>query len=264
MKLKTILGIAVASCAAMIMSVATYAATDVKAGNITVTEKAVTVPIEVTSTDLAKGLRGYQIQINYDSSKFTAKKATDLLKYQDDFGDEVTYGSMSCNPAYGTNKAQIVWYINNADNLQPIIKDGNTLTIANIMFTNDTGVSEVSSNEFTFSVVTLADMDSVDVTRSSIFQFDVTGDLGGNKVVGLAASTDGGATKQTIDKYLTTTWTDGTDYANATTKFLVAVENTQGTNAVTDITIYGKLENGNYIPLSTYDQKDFLVQTFEK
>lgn len=263
MKLKTILGIAVASCAAMIMSVATYAATDVKAGNITVTEKAVTVPIEVTSTDLAKGLRGYQIQINYDSSKFTAKKATDLLKYQDDFGDEVTYGSMSCNPAYGTNKAQIVWYINNADNLQPIIKDGNTLTIANIMFTNNTGVSEVSSNEFTFSVVTLADMDSVDVTRNSIFQFDVTGNLGGNEIVGLAASTDGGATKQELTKYLSTTLTeDSTDYASATTKFLVAVDNTQGTNAVTDITIYGKLEDGTYIPLSEYDQKDFLVQTF--
>lgn len=263
MKLKTILGIAIASCAAMIMSVATYAATDVKAGDLTVTEKAVTVPIEISSTDLAKGLRAFTIQVNYDSTKLTPRKVTDLMQYEDDFGDMVNYGTIGQNLNIATNKAQITWYINNADNKQPIIKDGDTLTIANMMFVNKSGSTDITSNDFTFTIVTLADMAETRLSCNSLFTFDVTGDLDGNEIVGLAASTDGGVTKQELTKYLSTTLTeDSIDYASATTKFLVAVDNTQGANAVTDITIYGKLEDGTYIPLSSLDQKDFLVQTF--
>lgn len=263
MKLKTILGIAVASCAAMIMSVATYAATDVKAGSVTATDKVVTVPIEITSTDLARGLGAYTIQVNYDNTELTPGKVTDLLTYTDVFGDSVNYGSMAANVNYTDTKVQFNWYWNNSDNEQVVIENGDTVQIANVMFKNNTGKTDFTSNDFKVSVITLADWDETRLSCDSIFQFDVTGDLGGNKVVGLAASTDGGVTKQELTKYVSTTFTgDSTDYASATTKFLVAVDNTQGTNAVTDITIYGKLEDGTYIPLSAYDQKDFLVQTF--
>lgn len=263
MKLKTILSIAIASCAALIMSVATYAATDVKAGAVTATTSVVTVPIEITSTDLAKGLRAFTIQVNYDSTKLTPRKVTDLMQYEDMFGDMVNYGSIGYNLNYATNKAQITWYINNADNVQPIIKDGETLTIANLMFVNNSGATDFTSDDFTFTIITLGDMDETRLSCNSIFQFDVTGDLGGNEVIALAASTDGGITKQPLEYYLSTDWTEGTEYASATTKFLVAVNNTQDIVDNVDITIYGEKADGTYIPLTAYDQNDFLVQTFK-
>ncbi len=265
MKLKTILGVAIAGCAALIMSVSAYAATDIKAGNITATDTVVTVPIEFTSTDLEKGIGAFSFQIYYDNTKLTPGKVVDLMTYTDDFGDEVNIGSIGYNLNYAEDKVSVSWYINNADayNVSPKITNGDTYTVANVLFKYANGSTEITSNDFTITNVVLGDMYDTRLSCNTIFQFDVTGDLGGNEVVALAASTDGGVTKQPLNYYLSTNWEEGTEYANATTKFLVAINNTTGAVDYANITIYGEKADGTYVPLADYDQSNLLVQTFK-
>lgn len=260
MKLKTILGIAAAACATLVMSVAACAATDVKPGTITKAGNYIVVPVEITSTDL-DNFGAYTIQVKYDTGKFTPVRVVDTLTYVDPiFGETTNFGSLSANVNYDPGVVQFNWFVNNGDAVYPQPNEG-TIKLANVYFS--TSETEYSSKDFPLVIVTLCDKDEVDFEVKSYFTFDVTGDLGGKEVVALGASTDGGITIQPLNYYSTTNWTEGMDYADATTTFVVSVENTRGLVDFTDVTIYGELADGAYIPLSAHDQSKFLVQTFK-
>ncbi|MCD7777672.1 MAG: hypothetical protein LUH47_04125 [Clostridiales bacterium] len=207
----------------------------------------------------------YTIQVNYDSDNLTPYAVVDQLKYSDAILGDQNYGSLGSNLNYATGKVQFNWYRNNSYGYAPDATAGK-LTLAYVYFTPTDSTVTYTSDDFTISVITLASTtgtDQKDYTCTSYFTFDVTGDLGGNKVVALYASTDGGENKQQLECYTTTDYDSTTmEYADATTTFLVAVENTKSTTAAVDITIYGQLEDGTYVSLGDYTQSNFLVQTF--
>lgn len=260
MKLKTILGMAVAACATLVMSMAVSAATDIKAVGAAYDSSSdtVIVPIVVSTTEM-NNLASYDLRMYYDTDKYEYVGIYDDLKVN----SRKYYGAFGTADQNNTNGViNWNWYITTTT--FPTPDENGEMLIAEAEFTLKDASATVSDSDFTFGVKTLSNQGELDYDMNSYFTFDVTGDLDGNEIVGLAASTDGGVTKQDLDKYVSTTLTeDSTDYASATTKFLVSVANTQGADAVTDITIYGKLEDGTYIPLSSLDQKDFLVQTFK-
>ena len=268
MKLKNIIALAVACGAAMVMSVAAHAATEVKVEGAYADEYGAVVPIVLNTTDTDKlsQVSVYEIVLNYDSSVWS----------YDSYNDPNTYGTrnpqpmgtITTNPAVNNDGTVELVYTCSGANGFPTVSDGK-LTLLEVYLSPKSGTPSVTDTDFSIGVNYVADYDGGNNTAywgtdmNSFFTFDVTGDLGGNEVVALAASTDNGVTKQPLEYYTTTDWTDGMDYADATTTFLVAVDNLQGNDAVTDITIYGELEDGSYIPLSSYDQSDFVVQTFE-
>ena len=269
MKLKNILALGVACGAALMLSVAAYAATEVKAEGVTTDEYGAVVPIVLNTTDTDKlsQVSCYEIVLNYDNT---------VWQY-DGYNDPNTYGTrnpqqlgtVTTNPAVNNDGTVELVFTCSGANGFPTVTDGK-LTLVEVYLApiGDT-IPAVTDTDFSIGVNYVADYDGGSNTAywgtdmNSFFTFDVTGDLGGNLIVALAASTDGGVTKQPLDKFVSTTWNEGTNYEDATTKFLVAVENTQGVNANTDITIYGEKEDGTYVPLTSYDQSDFVVQTFE-
>lgn len=265
MKLKTILGMAIAACATLVMSMAASAATDIKAGEISKNGNYVVVPIVIQSTDIEM-LSNYQLTFNYDTSKYTYARLKDSLVYTDDFGDTANYGSMTTNNANnGDGTIEFVWF--NSGTVFPAPDENNNIKIAEAWFSST--ASEYSSSDFSVTVTKISDGLANNETHynstnmKSFFTFDVTGDLGGNEIVALGASTDGGATIQPLEYYVSTDWTEGMAYADATTKFLVALNNTKGTTDVADVTIYGELADGTYIPLANHSKNNFLVQTFK-
>lgn len=274
MKLKSVLSLAIACGMTLAMSVMAHAASEVKVSGATVDEYGATLPVVLNTTDTGKSdnVSTYDITVKYDSSVWQYDGYNDPNTYTKR-GQTYQLGTVYTNDANNQNGEIHMTYSCIGANGYPVITDGK-LTLVEVYLTPKTGVtvSEIKDSSFSVGVNFIEDEDVTDGVESypgsemnSYFTFDVTGDLDGNEIVGLAASTDGGATKQDLDKYVSTTLTkDSTDYASATTKFLVSVANTQGADAVTDITIYGKLEDGTYIPLSSLDQKDFLVQTFEQ
>ncbi|MCD8215616.1 MAG: hypothetical protein LUC97_08265 [Clostridiales bacterium] len=260
MKIKKIVGFAIALGAALVMSVAVNAATEIKAGDVSEVSGYIAVPIELSSTELS-ALYGYEIIINYDSTYYSPYTAVDGLTYSTLFGTS-SYGSMTPNLAFGDNQAYLNWYVTGASYPNPT---AGTVTLATVYFSLSDTTHTPSSNDFTINRIRLSDTTETQFYCTSYFTFDVTGDLGGNKVVALYASTDGGSTKQKLEYYTSTDWEDGTEYAEATTSFLVAVENETDTSgaSVVDITIYGELEDGTYVALGDYTQEGFLVQTFK-
>lgn len=273
MKLKNIFALAVACGAALVMSVATYAATEVKAEGAARDEYGITVPVVINTTDVEKlnELSAVQMVLTYDSDLWTYYSTTNDAYIMDRRGQKQLVGSVAANVV--TPGEVIIVYTCDGSVGFAAPDDNGKIPVCTVTFdATASSPDTVSDNDFTAEVTLIEDYNEGGgenniVIRSdelnSFFTFDVTGDLGGNEVVALAASTDNGVTKQSLEYYTTTDWTDGMDYADATTTFLVAVDNLQGNDAVTDITIYGELEDGSYIPLSSLDKSDFLVQDFE-
>lgn len=265
MKLKKFLGAVATACITLMMSMAVSAATDIKAEGIYTRGNFIAVPIVITTTDM-NNLSAYDVTVNYDTSKYTYARIVDTLTFYDDFwGEDATYGSLGTNAA-ANNDGTVTfnWFINNSYGYFPEPDENDKIKLAEVYFTP---IGDYSENDFTVTATEIANQ-AEDVwsgnkgNMKSFFTFDVTGDLGGNRVVALGASTDGGAKIQPLEYYTTTNYTKGMEYAKATTTFLVAVNNS-GADEVADITIYGQLEDGKYIPLTTYDQSDFLVQDFK-
>lgn len=259
---------AVAACATLVMSIAVSAATDIKAENIYAhsSGRYIVVPIVVNTTDM-DNLASYDLTVNYDNSKYTYARLVDALTYENDWFETTNYGSMATNnDANSDGSVEFNWYMNNADKKFPVPDENGKIKVAEVWFN---AVDDYSENDFSVTVKMLSNQSEYEWSgkagnMNSYFTFDVTGDLGGNEVVALGASTNGGIDIQPLEYYTTTDWAEGKDYADATTTFLVAVDNTQGATDVTDITIYGELEDGSYVPLSSLDQSDFLVQTFSR
>lgn len=273
MKLKNILALAVACGAALIMSVAAHAATEVKVQGATTDAYGCTVPIVLNTTDVnIDELCGAQIYLYYDASKWSYYQIANDASITDRRGNKTSVGSVAAG-VITDGKLSIV-YTNDMSVGAPAPDANGNIALCTVTFdTVPSTVPAVSDTEFTIGVKELEDYNTGgglennyylgENDLTSFFTFDVTGDLGGNEVVALAASTDGGVTMQPLEYYVSTDWTDGTEYASATTKFLVAVKNTQGTAGFADITIYGEKADGTYVPLTTYDQSNFLVQTFK-
>jgi uncharacterized protein YbaA (DUF1428 family) len=264
MKIKAILGVAVAAVATMMMSMVASAATELKIGDITENSAGtyIIVPV-VSNTTGTDNLGAYDITLNYDSSKYTYGRIVDSLTYVNDFDETTNYGTITTNANENKNgAAHFVWYRSNEDAVAPVPDENGQIKIAEVWFKK---VDSPSASDFSITVAKIAtDTESLWEDLHSFFSFDVTGDLGGNKIVALAASTDGGASKQALEYYTTTTLADdSTDYAGATTTFVVSVNNTTGETAVADITIYGQKEDGTWIPLSSYDKTNFQIQAFE-
>lgn len=273
MKLKNVLALVVACGAALMMSVAAHAASEVKVQGATVDEYGATLPVvlNTTDTDKSSNISCWDIVIKYDADVWQYDGYNDPNTYEKR-GQTYQLGTVYTNDANNNDGTIEMTYSCIGANGYPQVTDGKfTLVEIYLAPKNDT-VSSVNDSDFSIGVAFLEDEDVTDGVESfpggemnSFFTFDVTGNLDGNEIVGLAASTDGGATKQALTKYVSTTLTsDSTDYASATTKFLVAVNNTQGADGVTDVTIFGLKEDGTYVSLSSLDQNDFLVQTFSK
>ena len=278
MKLKNILSLTVACGAALMMTVAANAATEVKVSGASVDEYGAVVPVVVNTTDgeLMDNVEAYSMELQYDNSRWEYAGINDDATYSFR-GQTNPKGSLTVNNTdeMTNNDGKVrVEYACGGGNGFPEPDENGQIALFTV-YLNPIGSNSgdsISDNEFTVGVTRVTDFD-YDTQNSnpylgenmkSFFTFDVTGDLDGNEVVALAASTDNGVTKQPLEYYTTTDWTDGMDYADATTTFLVAVDNTQGATDVTDITIYGELEDGSYIPLSSLNQSDFLVQTFSR
>lgn len=269
MKLKNILALAVACGAALVMSVVAHAATEVKVEGATTDEYGAVVPIVLNTTDTDKlsQVSCYEIVLNYDNT---------VWQY-DSYNDPNTYGTrnpqpmgdITTNPAVNNDGTVELVFTCSGANGFPTVTDGKLTLIEVYLAPIGNTIPAVTDTDFSIGVNYVADYDGGNNTAywgtdmRSYFTFDVTGDLGGNEVIALAASTDGGVTKQPLEYYVSTDWAEGTEYADATTKFLVAVKNNQGTDSTANITIYGEKADGTYIPLTAYDQSDFAVQTFE-
>jgi hypothetical protein len=260
MKIKTILGVAAAAVATMMMSMVASAATEVKVGEITIEDGYAMVPI-ISNTTGTDELGAYDMTLHYDSSKYTYDEIVDALTYKSG-RNEKNYGNLTTNDAANVNGAvHFIWA--KSGTVCPTPDENGQIEIADVWFA--TTETTPSANDFSVTVSKIATgTESLWEDLHSFFSFDVTGDLGGNKIVALAASTDGGASKQALEYYTTTTLADdSTDYAGATTTFVVSVNNTTGETAVADITIYGQKEDGTWIPLSSYDKTNFQIQAFE-
>ncbi|MCD8159558.1 MAG: hypothetical protein LUD77_11980 [Clostridiales bacterium] len=268
MKLKSILAFCFGCALAMAVSVAAYAATEVKVEGAYIDEEGyVNLPVVVNSTDATYQITSYEITVNYDATKYTYDTVVDKATYTS-HGTTSTMGTLV--PNENTAGVIEIAYACGGGNGFPTVTDGTvTLLCLTYLAPVDNTQTEVSDSEFSVTVNFIEDFSTSTAVKiygtsmKSYFTFDVTGDLGGNKVVALYASTDDGVTKQQL-KYYTTTDYDSTtmEYADATTTFLVAVENDQRATAAVDITIYGQLEDGTYVLLGDYTQSDFLVQTF--
>lgn len=273
MKLKNIFALAIACGAALVMSVAAHAATEVKAQGVTTDEYGVTVPIVINTTDFENinELSAVQMTLKYDSNVWDYYQTTNDASVVDRRGNKVLVGSVAANVV--TPGEVIIVYVCDGSNGFATTDENGTIPVCTVTFDKKGNIPDsISDNDFSTNVVLVEDYNEGGgpnnyVIRTdefkSFFTFDVTGDLGGNEVVALGASTDGGATIQPLDKYASTTWTDGMAYAEATTKFVVALNNTTGTTAVADVIIYGQLEDGTYIPLAEHNKNGFLVQSFK-
>lgn len=278
MKLKNVLAFAVACGATLVMSVAAHAATEVKVQGATMDEYGAVVPVVVNTTDgeVMDEVSAYGLTLNYDTSVWTYD---DNSQVEDNAtytvrGQQKPLGSLVTNPANNADGTVEISYACGGANGFAGPDENGTIALFTVYLSPIGDMpATISDNDFSVGVNYVADYDGSKNTAywgtdmNSFFTFDVTGDLGGNRVVALAASTDGGATMQPLTKYVSTDWTEGTDYTAATTKFLVAVNNTVvadsvGKDAIADITIYGEKEDGTYVPLTTYDQNNFQVQTF--
>lgn len=276
MKLKNILSLAISCGAALMMTVFTYAATEVKVENAYV-EAGVgaTLPVvlNTTETNITGQVATYELTVYYNNS---------IWRY-DGYNDPNTYGSgrnenpmgtVTTNPANNDDGSIELVFTCSGANGNPTIVDGKlTLIEVYLVPIDENNMPSVNDSDFSVGAGTLGgyvdDENTMDGNAfdcsdmMSFFTFDVTGDLGGQEIVALAASTDGGETKQDLDKYVSTTWTEGMDYADATTKFLVAINNTEGGSWIVNVLIYGVLEDGTYVPLAEYNEHQFFIQSFE-
>ena len=272
MKLKNILALAVACGAALVMSVAAHAASEVKVQGATTDDYGCTVPIVLHTTDEnIDELCGAQIFLYYDASKWSYYQIANDAFIVDRRGNKTTVGSVAAG-VMGEGRLSIV-YTNDMSVGAPAPDENGNITLCTVTFdTVPSVVPDVSDTEFTVGVKELEDYNTGgglennyylgENDLTSFFTFDVTGDLGGNEIVSLWASVDGGDL-QPLEYYVSTDWTEGTAYSEATTKFLVAVKNTKGTAGKADITIYGQTADGTNVPLTAYDQSGFLVQSFK-
>lgn len=273
MKLKNVLALGVACGAAIIMSVAAHAATEVKVSGASMDEYGAVIPVVINTTDgeLMDQVSAYGITLNYDVNVWTYdgdSQVEDNATYTQR-GQSKPMGMLVTNSANNDDGTVEVSYACGGGNGFASPDENGQIALFTVYLSPRNGFpATISDNDFSVGVYMVSDYDGGNNTAywgtdmTSFFTFDVTGDLDGNEIVALAASTDGGVTKQPLDKYVSTTWTDGTEYADASTKFLVAFNNTQNADTITDVTIYGEKEDGTYIPLTSYDQNDFLIQSF--
>lgn len=271
MKLKNIFALTVACGAALIMSVAAHAATEVKVSGASMDEYGAVLPVVINTTDgeLMDQVSAYEIEVLYDKNEWSYDSAVDDATYTVR-GNKLPMGSMVTNPAINNDgSVKIVYACGGGNGFASPDENGQIALCTVYLAPKNADKTSVDDSEFSVSVKYVADYDGGNNTSfmgtdmKSFFTFDVTGDLGGNEIVALGASTDGGATIQPLEYYVSTDWTEGMAYADATTKFLVAVNNTKGVTDVADVTIYGELADGTYIPLASCDKNNFLVQTFK-
>lgn len=271
MKLKNVFALAMACGAALMMSVVAHAATEVKVSGAYMDEYGAVLPVVVNTTDgeLLDQVSAYEIVVNYDVNAWFFDSAVDDATYTSR-GQKYPMGSMLTNPAINNDgTVEIVYACGGGNGFASPDENGQIALCTVYLTPKDSNKTTVEDTEFSVSVKYVADYDGGNNTgfegtaMKSFFTFDVTGDLGGNEVVALGASTDGGATIQPLEYYASTNWTEGMAYAEATTKFVVALNNTTGTTAVADVIIYGQLADGKYIPLAEHSKNDFLVQSFK-
>lgn len=271
MKLKNIVAFAVACGAALIMSVATYAATEVKVQGATTDEYGAVVPVVLNTTDTTQtgNIASWDLDIKYDSSVWQYDSYEDPNTYTSR-GKTYTKGTVFTNTANNNAGNIKMTYSCTGANGYTNVVDGSATLVIIYLSPIDSTIPDVTDNDFSVVVNIMDDEDATTGEQAypasemkSFFKFDVTGDLGGNEIVGLAASVDGGATMQELTKYASTTLTEAdTDYTQATTTFVVSVNNTKGATGIVDVTIYGIKADGTYVPLTSYDQADFQVQNF--
>lgn len=270
MKLKNIFALTVACGAALIMSVAAHAATEVKVSGASMDEYGAVLPVVINTTDgeLMDEVSAYEITVNYDPNVWSYDSAVDDATYTSR-GQKYPMGSMVTNPANNNDgTVEIVYSCGGGNGFAAPDANGQIALCTVYLTPKDSSTTTLKDSDFSVGVKYVADYDGSNNTSymgtdmRSFFTFDVTGDLGGNEIVALGASTDGGVTIQPLEYYVSTDWNEGMAYADATTKFLVAVNNTKGTTDVADVTIYGELADGSYIPLASHSKNDFLVQSF--
>lgn len=276
MKLKNVLALGVACGAALVMSVAAHAATEVKVSGASMDEYGAVIPVVINTTDgeLMDEVSAYGITLNYDTSVWTYdsdSQVEDNATYTQR-GQSKPMGMLVTNAAQNNDGTVEISYACGGGNGFAGPDENGQIALFTVYLSPVSDFpATISDNDFSVGVNYVSDYDGGNNTAywgtdmNSFFTFDVTGDLDGNEIVALAASTDGGVTKQPLEKYVSTDWVEGSEYASATTKFLVAVDlsgNAVGEDQVADITIYGEKEDGTYIPLTSLDQKDFQVQTF--
>lgn len=273
MRLKNALAMVAGLGAALVMSVATYAASEVKVENVVIDEYGATLPVVLNTTDEGKSdkVASWDITIKYDSSVWSYDGYNDPNTYTKR-GVTSPLGTVFDSPAASQDGSIHMTYSCTGANGYPTIVDGKLTLIEIYLIPLGDTPAEVKDTDFNIYVNLVDDENAHDSDTyngsimKSFFKLDVTGDLGGNAVVGLAASVDGGVTKQPLNYYSSTTYTDGMEYADATTTFVVSVNNTKdaaGSASIADVTIYGVLEDGTYVPLTSYDQTNFLIQKFK-
>lgn len=270
MKLKNILALAVGCSTALMMTVFTYAATEVKVENAYVEDGVgATLPVvlNTTETEITGKVATYELSVIYDSNLWTYDGYNDPNTYGSG-RNEKPMGTVTTNPAINNDGSVELVFTCSGANGYPTITDGKLTLVEVYLAPKDSNnMPAITDNDFSVKVKYVDDENTKDgnafdgSVMKSFFTFDVTGNLGGNEIVALGASTDGGVTIQPLEYYVSTDWTEGMAYADATTKFLVAVNNTKGTTDVADVTIYGELADGSYIPLASCNKNDFLVQS---
>lgn len=290
MKLKNIFAIVVACGAALIMSVAAHAATEVKVEGAQLNEYGdLVLPVVLYTSEIDKcdEFALLRMQLGYDVNKYELDAVTSDMQYYNERG-RLTPLNPSIQANDRNNNGNLEITLTNASSNYPVFdtvvepdENGENgvykLVICNITFFNNGEpiVEEtLSDSDYPVCLEYIVDYDDANNTQylgtemNSFFTFNVTGDLDGNNIVGLAVSTDGGITKTPIYKYLSTTLTeDSTDYASAVTNFLVAFD--AASDSIVDITVYGLKDGydenaeGAYIELGNLGRENFLIQDFE-
>jgi hypothetical protein len=262
---KIVLGV-MSFAAAVVASVNVFAATDIKTTGTAYDGDDLIVPVIVTTTDTTKEgkkVSTYALAITYDTTRWTFS----------DYDDPNTYGSGSRKKTMGTVTYNdlggkiLLGYSCNGLNGNPTITDGE-VELVDLIFTPVVAGTEPKASDFVIGIDYVDDenvKDGVNIFDNadfkSYFEFEVSGLE--QRIVGLYVSTDGGVTKQELTKYTSVVLNSDDETVADSAKFVVSVNNTQKVSKTTDITVYGETEDGQYVPLTSYDQNDFMVQTFE-
>ncbi len=268
MKLKSFLAVAVTCSAVMLMSVVSHAATQIKVegAKINSNSTGIEVPIvlETTDTDKIKSFCGAMIRVHFDNTKWKySRTSNDVVIYYDDGGSEAA-GSVAANEATpGVVSVAFTYDTGNGD----VVPDENgKIKICTLRFTKEASLSEmpsVSDSDFDIGIERIESYNPgggnnnyvlKGTEMKSFFKFDVTGDLGRNAIESIGVQVDGVDGVQELNECYSTTYTDGTDYANETTTFVVNVNT--ASKQTKGITIYGKKSDGDWMPLSEYIPMD--------
>ncbi len=281
MKIKKLLGFIIGLGAVLVMTASVYAANDVRIGEITpssVAQNKIIVPIVfVTNESSLSEVGSFQFEIDYDNTVWSAVSYSD--PHMHTVTDEASGAQIT--EYFGTPEANVVatngnistyryaYACNGSRGGYPTVKN-NELILTKLIFTSASSTlpENISPKDFVLTASFIDDTDNqngkaVDTDDiKSYFELNITGDLGGHEITELYAVIGGDGTNyQRIDKYFSTTLSnDSTDYTSAETKFIVNVNNNTENGAVTDVAIYGKDKNGTMVPLTEYNQKDFVVQ----